>query len=450
METATATRGYTSPSNKYPLLIYLTSVTLRFIFSTYYHLQHGWNSFIDMETWAYYAMGKGHYTTYPFDITQPIIKATIKLWDNPLAIEYLNIIIWSLIPVLIYKIVTKIHGSVKGFMGGMTYALMGGPIYLGITGYTHDTLSIPFTLLCLYYFMEKKYIQSLIAFAVSYNINPTSYIALGLCLTYLLEKKHINIYVITFLIAFTLYLGSEVFLEPLLNSLPQTREGSKDIMPVTLDDILMRYNILLLLLPKSLIETIKKRDTTSITLLISGMILSLYMSRGTRILDLAIATIIPHRYTNKKILPLLLIGTIFIATGYINTVPNQTEDYYHAVLHLQNHTGTVLANWDRGYMIQSLTNTTPISTVSYVYMPMHTALAFDVKPRVDYIIIDDYDYEVQIKDNIPQQFHSIGLVFEPCYNKNCTVYKLRHLYGAREFTPIYIGETVKIYNTQRT
>jgi hypothetical protein len=375
-------------------------------------------------------------------------------------VEYLSIACTVATALVLYLYINMMWKNKKvAFYTACVYSLLVGPLTLGISGFTHDHIQLLLIVL-IYYCAGKLALGNNNLWAVplgwliviSMEISNVAFIGIGGAAIIILTKKVGYAGEIFILAILGVLLVSGLYMGPTLSKMPQGRMGSKDIVPVSLENFLIRYNILLLLLPTTMLVAWMKEDSLALVLLVSGFILMMYMDRGTRIVDLGIAMCTGHilaRWDRKLIAVgvLLLIG-VGVNAYYIEH--NQwyvSEADYKAAKWLSGREGRVLCAWDRGYMIQAIAGVDTVSDAGHVDYDVHQLLSSQSslsklrEHNVSYVVLDDRDYEIVTKDDKLMVVKTSGLIFYPIRDKNALIVKLRY----DKIAPVFRVGEVRVF-----
>jgi hypothetical protein len=186
-------------------------------------------------------------------------------------------------------------------------------------------------------------------------------------------------------------------------------------------------------------------------LLAVGLILSVFFSRGTRWLDVGVAMstgllIGRIRYGKEILVVLAVFGLLITGHGMFQTRYMSEKDV-EAAKWLNRHNAVVLAGWERGMMIEALSDAKAVSSVAGIKHEYHQMLVEDTPleefkaHNITYVMVDRQDFTVEDGN---RQIVKGGLILSPCRTNKCLIYKLRH---KMMYHPVYDNGEVMIYHT---
>ncbi len=315
------------------------------------------------------------------------------------------------------------------------------------------------------------------AFLLGARVHIGAYVGVGVAAVYLTGEMFRNYRHYRVLAALTLasmlLFGLCIlpsFMEYQLGRLPQGRFGSADVTPVSAGDLWLRYNVLLLLLPWGVLAAYRRRENISLTYAVVGVIFAVIMDRGTRISDIGVAMLAAYALTswhprwNRRFMfysgALLGVSTfllptppvyriiagvaglalvyltveseyrgalaVVLAAGVLLAAANFTVDTGSIVseaeyrLYGRVPEGRVFAAWDRGYMVEALSDSDAVSTAGEIEYMAHRSLWLTERQAADilsdqgvaYILVSDRDFAVVSDGGLPQYRIDGGLVLE--------------------------------------
>jgi hypothetical protein len=303
-------------------LVFLVSFAARILLDVLFQARFGLHATNHIETWFYASVMEGLKET-PYQASDPtvwILRAASPLFPGPLAffgVILSSAVLSSLTAAAIFLLVGQMHDKRAGLLAGLVYGGMVEPLGLSMSGFTHDHLQL--LLMVASMLFAAKAIRSGLAggflWSLAYvvtveaakHVNDSINMIVGVTLAYVgyavIEYARRQAFgaageglvypayasgAIVVLFAF----GSTLLpplLEGSLESLPQGRMGSADILPAGLNTIWLRYNLLLFLLPYGIVAACRRRDMLGILLATVGFMAASVMDRGTRIGDIGVA-----------------------------------------------------------------------------------------------------------------------------------------------------------------
>ncbi|MBU0762341.1 MAG: hypothetical protein KKD39_04895, partial [Candidatus Altiarchaeota archaeon] len=304
-------------------------------------------------------------------------------------------------------------------------------------------------------------------------------------------------------------------LDETLSALPQGRMGSADVTPATAGTYWLRYNILLLVFPLIAYYSLKREDIIGITVACLGFLFSMQMDRGTRIVDVGVAIMaaLTLTFESKKNKPNTIrwvMGTWFAAVVvymffftsskfiltasalifgialYFGVMSGKTryclvviavyglllnlyylydlearkivtEGEYHVLKWLSgnNRGGSVLAAWDKGYLIEAVSGLGAVSTPNDIQKEIHSMLWMPDRQAsinlrnngVRYVLLNTENFNIVRFDDEYIYRLGGGLIFHDEYVPRVeladryTIYKL--VYGKSSYFKLLKNETDK-------
>ncbi|MBD3388077.1 MAG: hypothetical protein GF416_03430 [Candidatus Altiarchaeales archaeon] len=480
--------------------LFIISLAASLLLDMSFFLVHGSHAVNHAELWTYVGVAEGNLTTAvgSSDPTVWLLRAVGFLLDGD-ALFYsmvvLSAALTSLTAVLVCLLVSRLADDRAGAYAGYIYAFMVQPLSLTAVGFTHDHILTPLSLAALVLAVEavknaerrRKMAftaSAVVLFYLGSRVNIGAYVAVAVAVVYALSqavvkrKDIIPLYAIALLTSIYLFGTCVVpgFMDYELGRLPQGRLGSADINPVTVGNLALRYNLLLLVLPFGAYAAYRRREFVSLTYVLFGFMLAMSMDRGTRVVDLGMAMVtayflrdwkprwrmgftlysIPalasatlltplqmpyrvilaasglgfiflHRY--RKVNTLMMLSLICL-TGFSLSFTNMafenqhviSESEYIAYSRMASLPGKkVLASWDAGYMLEYLSGKKSASTPGLIRYDLHEALWMGEKQAnaylsasgVDYVVVSNAHYNIVQVDGAPNFLLRGGLVFRP-------------------------------------
>jgi hypothetical protein len=451
------------------------------------------------ELWLYYGVATGkHSTGISGDPTVWMMKSLAALL--PADSVYYGIVILSglmaaISSALVYLLVREFSKGGEALWAGMVYATMVEPLTLSVAGFTHDNLLAPMmlaiTLLAVRAMKNGKTTERIACAAAASvlvylgsKVSIGVFVALGTVgffgLSRLMSRRpghHDRVMALCILAAFGFGLVIlPTYMDYTLCKLPQGRMGSADVMPISAGNILLRYNILLALLPLGVYAALRRREYVGISYTVIGFVFAMIMDRGTRISDIGVAMLtayavcdwrpswrrtlqdlciilfilavaIPmpwgyraimasalialflsvnniHAVDRRIVLVVAVCGLLLALAGIlVNTEKVVSDGEYRLYADKVNSMegGKYLNAWDRGYMLEVLAGKTAASTAGTIdyraheamWMPQRQACAALKRSNVDFVIFSDSYFDQEIVDG--KEYYSIegGLVLKP-------------------------------------
>jgi hypothetical protein len=450
-------------------LVFSVSLTLHLLLDMLFQMSFGWHAVNHAETWFYTAVMEG--TKLPpsgvADPTVWLLRGVGLLFPRSplLGVLFSSAVLSSLTAVATYLLVRELQDQRTGLVAGLTYGGMVGSLGLSMSGFTHDHLQLPLMLAALIAAIRARKSKGaraaywLAVFAVllvlGQRINLVIWTAIGVAAVYwahLLVRHYARtlfgfgdstVY-LSFIVALSaglFFFGMprfESILEGSLESLPQGRMGSADVVPVSLLNLWLRYNILLFVLPYGVVAAYRRRDVVGPAFLAIGLAVASVMDRGTRISDIGAAMLFAYaatEWTGGKspsgrrwawtaaysaaafacmafstparplYLALFLFGGVglllslrgrgdrallgaaasvilvgaFVNVAYVHYVDGRNipaDAEYELMAHLAavNSGGKVLVAWDHGYMAEAVTGLESVSTPNWIDQRIHDML----------------------------------------------------------------------------
>lgn len=419
------------------------------------------------ELWHWVAAAEGKALLNPLDPTKLLFDVTRIFFGGelfPYGLMLLAMIASSFCGVIIYFIVSELFDKKTAFTAGFLYVLMTESIYSSVANFIHDLVVLPLILLSILSFIlfSKKglglwerliYLISFFSFTwFTYNASKEVYVLFGLFILFIVytifnfisEKlglgrdKSYPFFVFTALFLSLIsaaFFGGRVF-DEIFGLMSQGRYGSQDIVPLTLETFWGRTLLFIFFLPAGLLTAFRRKDNLFMALFFYGLLISFFVSRGTRIMDVGAAVLVAHALVSWKkqwIMPSALIYSVFLFTvlatsvfdfdyflfnhlpsialslafiltymrygnenrflilfliaalfmGYIACIEKATlsdissEGEYVSLKWLSTQAkegDKVLISWDRGDMASVVANVTPISNYDRISMKTHNML----------------------------------------------------------------------------
>lgn len=486
--------------NKRLFTIFLIAVGVRVFLDLVFFLLYGFHAVNHAELWLYYGVASGTHVTAEGlrDPTVGFMRLIGSALDGDAlfyGIVLLSALLTAAAAVLIALIVRRLHSEKAGYYAGFIYAFMVEPLNLSLVGFTHDHLLTPLMLLIVLLTVTATYSARwrtrmflvLVAAIVLYfasRVHMGAYVAAGVSLVHVVGRlinrvpKYHPHYAI--ILVSVLFLGGTCILSDYMNqelgALPQGRTGSEDVKPVTFENLFMRYNILLILLPFGVAEAYRKRDYATLSFAAVGLVFASMMDRGTRISDIGFAALCAYSLVSVKriekrtamglalaflavsallklpatlglliassgILLLILLHkakkkiryaihliavtgiALTVASMHINTnaVISDIQYQLYSELMRQLPGDTVLADWGDGFMLEALSGKKAASSAARIEYGAHGALWLTEKQAasalhslgIDYVILSDRHYNLVEVDGLPYYLLEGGLVFPP-------------------------------------
>jgi hypothetical protein len=483
------------------LEIGLLAFGVRLIIDAVFFLKYGRHAVNHLELWLYYGVAEGsHVTAGGLNDPTVWLLRLLGLFLTGDALFYallsLAALLTALTAVIIYLLVSEYVGELPARYAGLIYAFMVEPLTLSVAGFTHDLLLTPLSLMILLLtakaVKEKRVVfrlayalTALLALYLGSRIHIGVYVAAGAAAVYLATRyvskhsKYLLHYSGLLLAGFILvgFCVLPAFMDYELGRLPQGRIGSSDVKPVSLGNLWLRYNMLLLLLPWGIIGAYKRGEYVGLTYVFLGFVFALLMDRGTRLSDIGVAMLIAYALFDWKrewrrpltyyCIPFIAVGLVFIrlpiehrlltagaalllahmlgqkktdkkrvlglilVTGFFLTLTTlllggekivSEAEYRLYSEDLRRLEGQrVLAPWDRGFMLEVLSGKKAVSSPAYINYQAHEALwlterqAAEVlkKLRVDYIVFSNRDFNLVGVNGLTYYLLQGGLVFTP-------------------------------------
>ena len=285
------------------------------------------------------------------------------------------------------------------------------------------------------------------------------------------------------------------YMDYVLGQLPQGRLGSSDVVPASPANLWLKYNVLLSLLPFGFFLAYRRRDYASISYALLGFVFASVMDRGTRLSDVGVAMLAAYALVGWKqewttpfrlllaaslaysviIIPFPLVyhAHVFVAamaagllmayrgrasvvlfvicvlgvslvsaTMFFNTSKVVSEAEYRLLKDVVSKLDRerVLVSWDRGFMVEALTDKKAVSSAGWMDYGAHEAFWLPEKQAhqllnrlgVDYIVFSDEYYNQIVYAGELHYLLAKGMVFTPndlppiAIADRITAYKLRY------------------------
>ena len=477
-------------------LVASVSIAARLILEALYHIMWGWASVKHVEIYLYMGVARGtHATAHDSDITMPLLEAFGNLFAQQhlmYGLIGLGIILSGASAALVYLIASSYAGTRQGLIAGLIYGLMVEPLNLSMAGFTHDLVLHPIMLLSIFFFQQGfmnrtwisriTFIVAAIFFALTAgNINEGGYLAFPVAFSFLAgiiskkvgknERILIGFYYIA--VSVLMVCVALPYLNMMLSDLPQGRQGSADVIPSTLDSFFIKYSPFIVLFGLGAPLAWKRGDHIAFSLILFGLLFSIEMSRGTRILNLGIAMACAWAVTSKShkkahILSLaaislagsflFLVGAthifavmagstllltasllrgknrlafvIAIATSIALVFVMMVDDGENVVLQTEariyehligSSDGMILTAWDRGYMAEYISGKKAASTAGHIDFADHAALwttesqahAHMKRRNISHILVASSSYNLVEYGGSPNYLIRGGLAVAP-------------------------------------
>jgi hypothetical protein len=526
--------------------VFLVCLTLRLMLDLIFQSHFGWHAVNHVETWFYTGVMEG--THLPangiWDPTVWVLRGVGVLIpagvENALyGVLLTSAALSSLTAALIYLLVAELYERKTGFTAGLVYGGMVEPLALCVSGFTHDHMQLPVMVATM--LLAVKAVKSdgsrRLAWALSFAavafvalfINEVILVGVGVSGVYVsyevLRRLPIKKWGrVKFDVAYALVIASLIvglliirfvpaaggILVAKLESLPQGRLGSADVMPLNLLTLWLRYNILLFLMPYAIIAALRRRDTLGLGLTACGLVIAAFMDRGTRISDMGAAILFSYavadwnvklkntpffglksrfnstaafsalvfvfmlaktttkieylavfsvgaasmlyllRWVRKDSMVAGVVATIILMGAAANTAYTYTveprkivsDTEYQVVRWLadNNRGGSILAGWDRGYMLEAVSGLKAVSTPNAIDKRVHHFLwqldrqaAVNLrKEGVGYVLLNSENFNVARLGGELAYRLSGGLLMTPDdmppmeLTNRLVIYKLRH------------------------
>lgn len=421
-----------------------------------YWLFQGWGSVWHIEAWFYYGVMKGLWlpTGGLSDVTVHLLRAVGFFVPTVEGVVLLGVLASAITTWAIYETLKCLYSEKEALYGALVYVFLPSTAMLSLAGFTHSHIQFclgSLAILCAVKsrFNEVYAVPMLIFLTTGVFINQEILVfaaataAYGLSLKADAGKTILLAYVVC-LAAAAIYV-----VEDSLSILPQGRLGSGDVKPTTPWQYLIRYHLFIpaILLITPTLKRINQQNMIGLCLLAAGIVMSLQMTRGTRLLDIGLAyTLAP--YLRKKLLFTLTLLSIISVGYHLNNSHMYGTDDITATQWLQDKEGIVLAGWERGHMITALTGLQTVSTVGGINYPIHHMLSEDTgldslnRHNITYVFIADRDW--QLIGNNKQRITG-GLIQKPCETNNCLIYKLQYNI---DYLPAYRNQKIQIYKVK--
>ncbi|MFH0861942.1 MAG: hypothetical protein V1875_02825 [Candidatus Altiarchaeota archaeon] len=284
----------------------------------------------------------------------------------------------------------------------------------------------------------------------------------------------------TVLLAAGILLGGSCILPRVVDleigRLPQGRLGSADVVPVSASGLWLKYSLLLVFIPWGLYAAYRRREFIAISYSLIGFVFGLVMERGTRFLDIGVALLVAYalvewtgkdrrlilalsalsavvvlvlslpipyqaffivslialvwivcysRYDAAKVLALLcLVGCVLASASLFlseDHVVAEAEYFLYSNTLRGLEPGSVLASWDRGFMIDALSGMRAVSSPAYIDYLAHEALWLPQEQAhrllrsrgVDYVVLADSQYNELVYKGAPYYLLKGGMALTP-------------------------------------
>ena len=444
-----------------PALIFSFSVVLRSILNFIFHLRWGQNAVNHPELWLYLGvLRRTHSTSFaqndPTSVILQFFGDIIPYSMHFSFLEFFSVVLTSFTAVLIFFLAKKYSNEQVALYSAFIYCGLLETLNLSVSGFTHDHLLLPIMLasayLMLNIFNKKLSLYqnffsvafALILIYIGAHINMGIFVGvfaviLAIILSITERYKKIGVYIKLSVLLCVIVFGICVLpslLDSILSNLPQGRFGSADIMPSTINSILLKYNLSLLLLPFGVYHSYRKKNYVSLTFLVLGFLIFLQMTRGTRIANIGFAISIGYAlyelknysfFKNKasqKILSLILVFNILLSISQIISVshPISTQAEYELFSGTDfKKNDKTLLTWDRGYMFEVLSKSGSVSTPGLIDYDAHRLLwhtessaAEKLKSMgITHVILRDDYFDVVNFNGIQNYLITEGLFFKP-------------------------------------
>ena len=494
------------------LWVFTVSFFIKVAYNILFYLRFGTHAVYHVETWFYTGiMGGGIQAYLQHGLTDPtywILKFIGFFTADEMhlfMVEGLSVFLSAITCAGLYLLARDLTDENGGLIAAIIYAGLLNPTVLGLTGFTHDHLQLPFLVYAMYFLNKsmygegkKNYVGFFVPAFLSLFVNSTSYLIWGAAAILFFQKKFLcgrvdsQKFLVAFIVASIIFSQTilPAVLDKMLGDLPQGRYGSADIVPLTFNGFYLGYHIFLSLTFLGSFYAYKKNDFITIYLLIVGLSLATNMSRGARILDLGVVLACAHALTNPEknllkkfyipaslailffglflefpiplVLSFSLIGfsvklymdkveklgialfmTCFISCAifiqFIDGGDIVTETEYKILYDLRG-TGRVLAGWDRGFMIESLSGLKAVSSPnnieknvheSLLLFPLHSAIELS-RADVEYVLVSSKNFNFELVEGKPAYSFGGGLIFDlpgdlnSQVRESVTLYQLRY------------------------
>lgn len=308
-------------------IVFIISLSVRILLDLTFFLRYGWHASNVIEVWFYYGVAKGIFVLKSLDPTLWLLRVVGYILPEKFLFYGVVLtagILSAVTAVIISLLGTELDSKKTGFFAGVLYATLVQPIGLSVVSFTHDLVQLPIIALCILLLIRatktpdvrERLLNSALFAALLYlgwHINQLITIALDVAILFLglklfyylgekrsIDRKRIFLYyfvVVTLgILALRLTLLPDVFNE-VFGRMTQGRTGSIDVAPISAGSLWIRYNFLLLLMPLGLIYTYRRRDITSYSLFLLGLVISTLVDRGARIADLGVCLLAARAFT---------------------------------------------------------------------------------------------------------------------------------------------------------
>lgn len=308
-------------------IVFIISLSVRILLDLTFFLRYGWHASNVIEVWFYYGVAKGIFVLKSLDPTLWLLRVVGYILPEKFLFYGVVLtagILSAVTAVIISLLGTELDSKKTGFFAGVLYATLVQPIGLSVVSFTHDLVQLPIIALCILLLIRatktpdvrERLLNSALFAALLYlgwHINQLITIALDVAILFLglklfyylgekrsIDRKRIFLYyfvVVTLgILALRLTLLPDVFNE-VFGGMTQGRTGSIDVAPISAGSLWIRYNFLLLLMPLGLIYTYRRRDITSYSLFLLGLVISTLVDRGARIADLGVCLLAARAFT---------------------------------------------------------------------------------------------------------------------------------------------------------
>jgi len=304
------------------LLVFFVALSLRFALDLLFFLRLGVYASTSVESWFYVGVMDGSkLPAYGFaDPTVWLLRGVGGV--IPAGLSYHAVVLTAaalsaLTAAALYLLVKELTDQKTGLYAGLLYAGMVEPLALSTAGFTHDHLQLLLTVLLMLFAVKAlgtgirrglgyallAGVTVFLGFYVNAGILVGVVVALAHGLHFAANRVFGGrgclggrVYAAYMFVALSALAVAAATVIPaalggILSALPQGRMGSADVVPAGYVDFLLRYNVLLFILPVGAASALKRRDAHGLLLSAFGFVIALSMDRGTRIMDLGVAVL---------------------------------------------------------------------------------------------------------------------------------------------------------------
>lgn len=360
----------------------------------------------EKEIWYYYGILNHTFQLSRLDPTYWILES-VKLLPDKFwfyGIVFTAAILSSLTAVLVSFLGVKTLGARIGIWAGLVYAFLAGPLGESMANFTHDLVQLPIIVALFLVTLSiiknrgwKRFMHICVFLILTYiglAVGPLIILALFISLLYMAlsavgEAKRTFFFC---LILLSLFLVRLLFLNnitQLLNHfsssvrgidlLSQIQAGSRDLMPIGNESLLIRIGIWLALVLCGLAFNFKAREPFALLIFSVGIILAFGFARVVRIADIGCALIaasaLNYPWLEKRSFWIISIFCVLTALFcYAKRKPDCREVEYQTFLWMKQHLkrqDKVLIPWSDGYFLKAVSGLEPSSTPEHIDFSLH-------------------------------------------------------------------------------